>query len=820
MTQVFFTTASTSPWTIPSTFTPGDAIVNSLYQGQANYYFLGNASTSSRNGQTFSVPSVLSPLYGSSRTVDSVTAIFSKVGSPSDNIYCSIYDSSFTTLLGTSSTIAGTSIIGGFGAPVQFTFSTPVTLSTGVTYGLVFDRSGAVDASNYYRQIGNATGVLATGVAYQWNGSSWATQSGASLSISVDHSLHTAQLLGGGGKGGSGSTGTSGQGGGGGAGGIWNAIRYANSIKFSEINPGWTTVPFHVEPQSGGAYTTWGNGSGTASNTYVSSSGGSGGTPGGGTQGSGSSTGNPPLGYNIPYGWLGATGAGSTTTAGGGGGGGAAGPNNGAGSPPNITSTSATGGEGGSGGSSSGLANTTAPTGGTGTAGGTGFTGIAGTGAGTAGTGASGGGGSSAVASGNVTGGAGGGTDTEFDASHGCGGGGGGSGALTGTTGAVLTGGQGGAYGAGGGGTGYCRATTGQTITPGLGGAGLLWLFYVPGTMPACTQVILNCGATSPWNWPGNATVAGHTVEMLSGGGNSVLATTTAGSGGGGGGGYWKGTYSSGTVLQGTAFPFLITQISGTPGNTQWGSSTSGSGNRYQITPGAQGTVSNGGAGGGTVTSSTPSIVYTQNANFAGGAGGASGTGRGGGGGGGAGGPTAAGGLGGGTTGTGGAGGGGSNNGTTGNGTNATTSAGTSGGQGSSGTPGNNSTMTSSAAGAGTGASGGSGGAAVSSAGANTYGGNGGGYGDQTDTTWDLGYGMGGAGGGCGAATATTGTNTLSAGNAGYYGGGVGGYGESATSGQVTWYGGFNTGGIIVIKFTPLVAAGVSSSTLPMMGIG
>src|SRR3990167_2404058 len=77
-----------------------------------------------------------------------------KTGSPTDNVYLTIRtDSSGLpsgTILGTSGTIAGSSIAT-VGTEYTFTFTTPVLLSSGVTYHFVISRDGARDTANYYR---------------------------------------------------------------------------------------------------------------------------------------------------------------------------------------------------------------------------------------------------------------------------------------------------------------------------------------------------------------------------------------------------------------------------------------------------------------------------------------------------------------------------------------------------------------------------------------------------------------------------------------------------------------------------------------------
>jgi hypothetical protein len=479
MTQVFLTKASTSPWATPATMQVGKRLTSN-YPATANFWSVANATTSTRIRQTF-VPSATAQ-------IDQVVLAASRFGAPTDNIYVSIYDSTATTLLGTSATIPGTRMgNNGNGGWTQFTFATPVSVVSGTTYSLVVDRSGAVDGSNYYEVIGNTTGGYASGILYIYDSTipGWVQASATSaLIFDVDSFSHQVHLQGSGGNGAAGTIGTSGNGGGGGAGGNWGWFLAAGTG--TAIVPGTTTFAFSVKGGGVGnaSYTEWE--AATQLNCYSSTCGGNASGITGGATAGGNGNGTPPIGYFNGFGWLGASGTTTASLLGGGGGGGAAGPN--AAGNQNAIAASATGGGGGGAGNLvvSGASSSGATFG----SGGAGLTGAPGTSSGAAGTGSSGGAGSTATTTTGSTAGAGGGTDTFFDASHGFGGGGGGAGAATSTGTYTLTGGNGGVYGSGGGGTGYGRGTA--TFVTGVGGDGLITVYYAPVAAAAVVGVTLS----------------------------------------------------------------------------------------------------------------------------------------------------------------------------------------------------------------------------------------------------------------------------------------------------------------------------------------
>jgi hypothetical protein len=97
-----------------------------------------------------------------------------KTGSPSDSVVMEIRDSTGTTVLGTSTTVAGSSLTTSR-ADASFTFSGGVALTGGTTYMFVIRRTGALDASNYYWVGYSISDTYANGMLFTYNSgtSSW-----------------------------------------------------------------------------------------------------------------------------------------------------------------------------------------------------------------------------------------------------------------------------------------------------------------------------------------------------------------------------------------------------------------------------------------------------------------------------------------------------------------------------------------------------------------------------------------------------------------------------------------------------------------------
>ena len=119
-----------------------------------------------------------------------------KVGTPTDNVTVDIRSVSQTGTIIASATQAGTGITVAY---ASYTLSfTKVALVAGTTYFVVFSRSGALDASNYYQAAsGNAgatTGDITSGALSEYDtGAGW---SAGSASASTPISLQIATEVG------------------------------------------------------------------------------------------------------------------------------------------------------------------------------------------------------------------------------------------------------------------------------------------------------------------------------------------------------------------------------------------------------------------------------------------------------------------------------------------------------------------------------------------------------------------------------------------------------------------------------------------------
>lgn len=107
-----------------------------------------------------------------------------KVGSPSDNLNVDFTDTSISNAaISTSNSVAGSSLSSDQNLPTQieFTFSSPVSLTSGTTYYFRVYRSGARDTSNYYSL------VAVTGSGNGWNRATgvWNSTAGADFVFEV-----------------------------------------------------------------------------------------------------------------------------------------------------------------------------------------------------------------------------------------------------------------------------------------------------------------------------------------------------------------------------------------------------------------------------------------------------------------------------------------------------------------------------------------------------------------------------------------------------------------------------------------------------------
>lgn len=137
---------------------------NEFGTGTGSNNNIGNADSSTRQAQGFTYTDSLAEAI----TLSDVTLIVCKVGTPTDNLYVELYSSSGglpSTLVanGTTTTVAGGSLVNPNYETVKFTWNTPPSITSGAMYHLVLRRSGANDAANYYRVLDAAGNQYANG---------------------------------------------------------------------------------------------------------------------------------------------------------------------------------------------------------------------------------------------------------------------------------------------------------------------------------------------------------------------------------------------------------------------------------------------------------------------------------------------------------------------------------------------------------------------------------------------------------------------------------------------------------------------------------
>ena len=102
------------------------------------------------------------------------------VGAPTDNLTAMIYsnpdDLTPTVLLGTSAAVAATALTTSY-AWINFTFAPEVTLTSGVKYFIVIERSDSPDNTDYYQISTDSAMGYAAGTASYYNGAAWLASS-------------------------------------------------------------------------------------------------------------------------------------------------------------------------------------------------------------------------------------------------------------------------------------------------------------------------------------------------------------------------------------------------------------------------------------------------------------------------------------------------------------------------------------------------------------------------------------------------------------------------------------------------------------------
>jgi hypothetical protein len=159
-------------------------------------YNLGDAAANTQMMQQFTVGSTA--IY-----VVAASIYVRRQGSPTDNVTMEIYalDGSGNptgTALATGASLSYTLMGTGAGTAIWLRddFTTPVTLSAGVQYGLVIARSGAVNASNYFVIGGDSAAGYTGGIRKTYNPTTWTnTTTDLMFRININALLETTQQV-------------------------------------------------------------------------------------------------------------------------------------------------------------------------------------------------------------------------------------------------------------------------------------------------------------------------------------------------------------------------------------------------------------------------------------------------------------------------------------------------------------------------------------------------------------------------------------------------------------------------------------------------
>jgi hypothetical protein len=135
---------------------------------------VGNATANTRVAQSFTA--------GSSYSLAAVLLYVYKTGAPTDNWYVEIQSDSSNTpsgsVLATSQNLSGEYTFADLGHLVRYDFASPPSLTNGTKYWIVYQRSTAVNASNYINLVIGSTSLYAGGGLSIHNGTSWGAESG------------------------------------------------------------------------------------------------------------------------------------------------------------------------------------------------------------------------------------------------------------------------------------------------------------------------------------------------------------------------------------------------------------------------------------------------------------------------------------------------------------------------------------------------------------------------------------------------------------------------------------------------------------------
>jgi hypothetical protein len=133
----------------------------------------GNATTTSMQAQSFTT--------GTAFSLAEVRLALFKTGAPTDNVSVELHADSSNkpgaTILGTATNVYTGASISTTATWLSFQFATPVALSASTKYWVVVQRSGAVDASNFYTVRTNTGSAYAGGGTSINNAGIWTAES-------------------------------------------------------------------------------------------------------------------------------------------------------------------------------------------------------------------------------------------------------------------------------------------------------------------------------------------------------------------------------------------------------------------------------------------------------------------------------------------------------------------------------------------------------------------------------------------------------------------------------------------------------------------
>lgn len=182
--------ALTASQTVRLVMTQGtDTFSENLGVNNTDALVFGDAGARTKVAQSFQA--------STSIAIDRIVFKVTKTGTPTDSAKISIQTNSGSAPSGTilaSSTISGANWPAS-GNIATSTLSTTASLEANTTYWVVWERTGALDGSNYYGlYLKQTTGGYANGTYAIYNGSAWADDSGTDVQVSFWHLLGTTGL--------------------------------------------------------------------------------------------------------------------------------------------------------------------------------------------------------------------------------------------------------------------------------------------------------------------------------------------------------------------------------------------------------------------------------------------------------------------------------------------------------------------------------------------------------------------------------------------------------------------------------------------------